>query len=211
MRDCVGVANSSSPRENSARHTFQDRAYLGGRIVRKRTKKSGIIYCLVTSHPPQWGAEELNRTDSRAPKPPIPGPRPGGRIRGNSGFPGPDPRFPQTRPIRGLGRKRPNSSLENRPPIFVLFGKSVNFPLAGRPISLVARQNSVQTGVFRCEIPISIWRPMQTCVGTAKTSSPTENSARHTFQDRAYPYGRNARKRTKKSGIIYCLVTSHPW
>src|SRR5271165_2946663 len=51
---------------------------------------------------------------------------------------------------------------------------------------------------------------MRVCVGTAKTSSPTENSARHTFQDRAYPYGRNARKRTKKSGIIYCLVTSHP-
>ena len=210
MRDCVGVANSSSPSENSARHTFQDRAYLGGRIVRKRTKKSGIIYCLVTSHPPRRG-EGNKQADSRLPNPQFLVPGRGGRIRGNSGFPGPDPRFPQTRPIRGLGRKRPNSSLENRPPIFVLFGKSVNFPLAGRPISLVARQNSVQTGVFRCEIPLSIWRPMQTCVGTAKTSSPTENSARHTFQDRAYPYGRNARKRTKKSGIIYCLVTSHPW
>jgi hypothetical protein len=61
MRDCVGVANSSSPSENSARHTFQDRAYLGGRIVRKRTKKSGIIYCLVTSHPPQKGGRVTNR------------------------------------------------------------------------------------------------------------------------------------------------------
>ena len=161
--------------------------------------------------PPPEGGEGNKQADSRLPNPQFLVPGRGGRIRGNSGFPGPDPRFPQTRPIRGLGRKRPNSSLENRPPIFVLFGKSVNFPLAGRPISLVARQNSVQTGVFRCEIPLSIWRPMQTCVGTAKTSSPTENSARHTFQDRAYPYGRNARKRTKKSGIIYCLVTSHPW
>jgi hypothetical protein len=76
MRDCVGVANSSSPSENSARHTFQDRAYLGGRIVRKRTKKSGIIYCLVTSHPPE-GGEGNKQADSRLPNPPIPGPRPG--------------------------------------------------------------------------------------------------------------------------------------
>src|SRR5580693_4146093 len=113
MRDCVGVANSSSPRENSARHTFQDRAYLGGRIVRKRTKKSGIIYCLVTSHPPRRG-EGNKQADSRLPNPLFLVPGRGGRIRGNSGFPGPDPRFPQTRPIRGLGRKRPNSSLENR-------------------------------------------------------------------------------------------------
>jgi hypothetical protein len=29
--------------------------------VRKRTKKSGIIYCLVTSHPPQKGGRVTNR------------------------------------------------------------------------------------------------------------------------------------------------------
>src|SRR5580693_5186404 len=67
MRDCVGVANSSSPSENSARHTFQDRAYLGGRIVRKRTKKSGIIYCLVTSHPPEGGVTNRPILGSQTP------------------------------------------------------------------------------------------------------------------------------------------------
>src|SRR6202789_2279786 len=95
MRDCVGVANSSSPRENSARHTFQDRAYLGGRIVRKRTKKSGIIYCLVTSHP-QKGGEGNKQADSRLPNPQFLVPGRGGRIRGDLGGFCPRPHTTQT-------------------------------------------------------------------------------------------------------------------
>src|SRR5271163_788001 len=127
MQVCVGSANSSSPTENSARHTFQDRAYLGGRIGRKRTKKSGIIYCLVTSHPPN-GPNRPQTWFPGLPNPQFLVPGRGGRIRGNSGFPGPTPNSPQTRPILGLARNRPNSSLEIWHPIFVLFGKSVNFP-----------------------------------------------------------------------------------
>jgi hypothetical protein len=134
MRVCVGTAKTSSPTENSARHTFQDRAYPYGRNARKRTKKSGIIYCLVTSHP-QTG---LGAKPDRFQGPQTPNswsPAGEGEFEGIPAFPAQPPIPPQTRPILGLGRNRPNSSLEIWHPIFVLFGKSVNFPLAGRPIS----------------------------------------------------------------------------
>jgi hypothetical protein len=106
MQVCVGSANSSSPTENSARHTFQDRAYLGGRIGRKRTKKSGIIYCLVTSHPPKRPKPAPNLV-SRAPKPPIPGPRPGRANSREFRLSRPNPQFP---PNQANSGPRPKSA-----------------------------------------------------------------------------------------------------